>query len=456
MRIGRLIFRTICLSILIVALITMLCLLIFGVIPNEIEFAKIEAHYSSSFIDSEIIYALLLLCAVLMIMLVLLVVATARTVIILISYSIKKKKAILEYARFGMLNTIDKEYKKYKAPVYETSRSLEDICDGFRNYAASKLGLYYSIEDIRRFVAGLGVSRLMILQGMSGTGKTSLAYAFGQYIQNDSVIIPVQPMWKERTDIIGYFNEFTKRFNETTLLRKMYEADYKKEMYITILDEVNISRIEYYFAEFLSLLELPDEEKRYLDVVSDVWENDPEKLKNGKIKLPPNMWFIGTANNDDSTFAISDKVYDRAMVMNLEKKSDAFEAPDTDGERISYERWNELVAEAKSKYSLSEKQFANIKKLDAYLVEKFRISFGNRIMKQIHEYVPVYIACGGKEIDALDDIFSKKVLRKLETLSPTHIKREAPELIHALENIFGANALPQCHAYVTHLCDTIA
>ena len=90
MRIGRLIFRTICLSILIVALITMLCLLIFGVIPNEIEFAKIEAHYSSSFIDSEIIYALLLLCAVLMIMLVLLVVATARTVIILISYSIKK------------------------------------------------------------------------------------------------------------------------------------------------------------------------------------------------------------------------------------------------------------------------------------------------------------------------------------------------------------------------------
>ena len=109
--------------------------------------------------------------------------------------------------------------------------------------------------------------------------------------------------------------------------------------------------------------------------------------------------------------------------MNLEKKSDAFEAPDTDGERISYERWNELVAEAKSKYSLSEKQFANIKKLDAYLVEKFRISFGNRIMKQIHEYVPVYIACGGKEIDALDDIFSKKVLRKLETLSPTYVPR---------------------------------
>ena len=116
----------------------------------------------------------------------------------------------------------------------------------------------------------------MILQGMSGTGKTSLAYAMGQFLQNDSVVVPVQPMWKERSDMIGYFNEFTKRFNETTLLRKMYEAGYKKDLYITILDEVNISRIEYYFAEFLSLLEIPDESKRYLDVVSDVWPNDPE------------------------------------------------------------------------------------------------------------------------------------------------------------------------------------
>ena len=359
----------------------------------------------------------------------------------------KKKKSKMGQ-RFGMLHLIDEEFAEYKAPTCDASLGLSDICEGFRSYAASRLGLYYDIEDIRRFVAGLGVSKLVILQGMSGTGKTSLAYAFGQYLENDSVVVPVQPMWTERSDIVGYFNEFTKKFNETNLLRKMYEAGYKKEMYITILDEVNISRIEYYFAEFLSLLELPDEERRYLDVVSDVWESDPVMLKDGKIKLPPNMWFVGTANNDDSTFAISDKVYDRAMVLNLEKKTAAFEAPETASVRIPYERWCELIREAKQTYSLSAAQEENIKKLDAYLTEKFRISFGNRILKQIREYVPIYMACGGSELSALDDIFSKKVLRKLEAQSPAYVRSEAPALIERITEIFGANHMTSCKAYL--------
>ena len=425
-----------------------LCLLISGVLSDPSELIKIEEYYSSSLVDSEIIYAVLALCAALAISLVFLVIATCSTASTLIKYNLNKKRIMLEEARFSMLNRIDNKYKSYKAPSYENERGLAEICDGFRNFAASKLGLYYDIEDIRRFIAGLGVSKLMILQGMSGTGKTSLAYAFGQYIENDSVVVPVQPMWKERSDIIGYFNEFTKKFNETNLLRKMYEAGYKKEMYITILDEVNISRIEYYFAEFLSLLELPNEEQRYLDVVSDVWESDPCELKQGKIKLPPNMWFVGTANNDDSTFAISDKVYDRAMVINLEKKSNAFNATETDSEKISYDRWIELIEEAKSKYSLSEKQAANIKKLDEYLIEKFRISFGNRIMKQIYEYVPVYIACGGSELEALDDIFSKKVFRKLEAQSPSYVRSEAQALIELVDEIFGENSMKSCKAYL--------
>ena len=362
--------------------------------------------------------------------------------------STKKKKKMIMPDRFSVLKQIDEEFEGYQAPVYERERSLNRICEDFRNYAAGELGLYYSIDDIRRFVAGLGVTRLVILQGMSGTGKTSLAYAFGSFIKNDSVVVPVQPMWKERSDIIGYFNEFTKKFNETTLLRKMYEAGYKREMYVTVLDEMNISRIEYYFAEFLSLLELPDEEKRYLDVVSDVWSSDPKCLVGGKIKLPPNMWFVGTANNDDSTFAISDKVYDRAMVLNLEKKCEPFTAPAASAVKISYDRFCELVDEAQSTHSLSEKQEENIRRFDAYLVEKFRISFGNRIMKQIREYVPVYMACGGSEVGALDDIFSKKVLRKLEAQSPVYVRNEAPALMKLLDDLFGQGSMQECISYL--------
>jgi 5-methylcytosine-specific restriction endonuclease McrBC GTP-binding regulatory subunit McrB len=285
---------------------------------------------------------------------------------------------------------------------------------------------------------------------MSGTGKTSLAYAMGQFIENDSVVVPIQPMWKERSDMIGYFNEFTKKFNETTLLRKIYEAGYREELYITILDEVNISRIEYYFAEFLSLLELPDENGRYLDVVSDVWEGDPLKFKDGKIKLPPNMWFVGTANNDDSTFAISDKVYDRAMVLNLDKKSSPFTAKRREGIRIPYSQWCALISEAQENYSLSEEAEQGIHKLDAFIIERFGISFGNRIMKQIKEYVPVMIACGGTEMGAIDDILARKVLRKLEQQSPTHIRNSADDLIAAIESSLG-NSLTQCNNYIAHL-----
>ncbi|MBP5408307.1 MAG: hypothetical protein J6Y42_04145, partial [Bacilli bacterium] len=121
-------------------------------------------------------------------------------------------------SRFYMLTQIDLEMETYVPPKYDEKISLKDFCKMFRNYAAHDLKLYYDIKDIRRFIAGLAVTKLLILQGMSGTGKTSLAYAFGEFLNNKTVVVPIQPMWKERTDLIGYYNEFTKKFNETTLL----------------------------------------------------------------------------------------------------------------------------------------------------------------------------------------------------------------------------------------------
>ena len=138
--------------------------------------------------------------------------------------------------RFCMLSRIDESKRIYDARRYEEEVSLKRFCDNFRNYAAAELRLYYDIKDIRRFIAGMAVSPIIILQGMSGTGKTSLAHAMGSFVRNTSTVIPVQPMWKERTDLLGYYNEFTKRFNETLLLEKMYEANYCKDIYITVLD----------------------------------------------------------------------------------------------------------------------------------------------------------------------------------------------------------------------------
>ena len=363
----------------------------------------------------------------------------------------KKEEVEESGERFYMLSTIDSNEKSYMRASYDKGITLKELCDNFRNYAASNHGLYYDIEDIRRFIAGMSVSHILILQGMSGTGKTSLAYAFGSFIDNSSTVIPVQPMWKERTDLIGYYNEFTKKFNETLLLEKMYEANYSEDIYISVLDEMNIARVEYYFAEFLSLLELPNPDDRYLEVVPDKWPTDPKNLIEGRIKLPPNMWFIGTANNDDSTFAISDKVYDRAMVLNLDMRSERFAAPLTNKMHISTKQFNALVEEAIKEYDISRRNRARLEQLDKYLVDHFHITFGNRIMKQIRTYIPVYISCGGDELDALDDILSKKVMRKLETQNPIYLRNSAEGLINFLDELFGQDKMTLCKDFIHRL-----
>ena len=353
--------------------------------------------------------------------------------------------------RFPTLTAIDEEHLKYKRESYDDNITLKEFCERFRNFAAYKQKLYYDISDIRRFIAGLAVSHTAILQGMSGTGKTSLAYAFGEFLENPSTVISVQPMWKERTDLLGYYNEFTKRFNETELLQVMYKANYSEDIFITVLDEMNIARVEYYFAEFLSKLEIPDVKKRYLGVVTDVWEDDPKLLDEGRIQLPDNMWFIGTANNDDSTFAISDKVYDRAMIMNLDNKAEPFNAPKVNPLHVSAKRFGELAEAAVREYRMTKRNARRLEELDKYMIANFHTTFGNRIMKQIRTYIPVYVACGGEELDALDVILAKKVLRKLETQNPVYIKNVAEGFCMYLDELFGVDNMLQCKEFMRRL-----
>ena len=410
-----------------------------------------KEQITSSLVASETVYIMLALCLTVGLALVgLIVSAILSAPTVCKRLKLPRKVRRTSGSRFPGLSRIDREQKKQVPESYEDP-TLAEICSRLREYAAGQLGLYYDISDIRRFVVGLGMGRLMILRGMSGTGKTSLAYVAGQFFGNPSAIVPVQPMWKERSDLLGYFNEFTKRFNETPLLCKLYEAGGSEDIYIIVLDEVNISRIEYYFAEFLSLLEIPDPEKRELEVVSDVWEGDPRRLVRGKLRLPQNVWFIGTANNDDSTFAISDKVYDRAAVLDLEKKSAPFGAKPTEAAHISWTALEGRFRQARQRYSLSKEGRERIEKLDEYLSQVFRVSFGNRIRRQLEEYVPVMIACGGTEEGAMDDILARKILRKLEQLSPVLLRNEIPALTGVLDTLFGQAALPLSREYLDRL-----
>ena len=169
----------------------------------------------------------------------------------------EKKKVI----RFPKLALVDARYAVFQYPAYDNEISLEDFAEGYRLFAASQLHLYYTPEIIRRFIAGMASSKILILEGISGTGKTSLPYSISRYMGNPATMVSVQPSFRDRTELLGYFNEFSKRFNETEFLRALYEAGYRPDPTLIVLDEMNLARIEYYFAEMLSVLEMPSKEE---------------------------------------------------------------------------------------------------------------------------------------------------------------------------------------------------
>lgn len=365
-------------------------------------------------------------------------------------------KAVLEdkpdvLHRFPKLQLVDEKYANYVEPAFNNDISLEEFADNYRLFAASQMHLYYTPEIIRRFVAGMAASKLLILEGISGTGKTSLPYSFSRYMNNPATIVSVQPSFRDRTELLGYFNEFSKRFNETEFLRALYEANYRQEPTMIVLDEMNLARIEYYFAEMLSVLEMPSKDEWVLDLVPTAWDGDPVKLDSGKIHVTDGTWFIGTANNDDSTFTITDKVYDRAMPIELNERADAFECDLQPACEITTEHLLYLFQKAKVEHPISDVMMENIQKLDKYLLTRFKLSFGNRIMKHMYDFIPVYVACGGTELDAMDYIVARTVLKKFESLNVSFVRDEITGLISYIEKIFGTEGMNDSKEYLRRI-----
>ena len=354
-------------------------------------------------------------------------------------------------SRFPKLTLVDMKYHDYIRPVFDDEVTLEQLVENYRLFACSQMHLYYTPEIIRRFVAGMASSKLLILEGISGTGKTSLPHSFSRFLENPATMVSVQPSYRDRTELLGYFNEFSKRFNETEFLRALYEANYREEPSMVILDEMNLARIEYYFAEMLSVLEMPSHDEWVLDLVPTAWEGDPVKLFDGKIQVPDSIWFIGTANNDDSTFTITDKVYDRAMPIELNERADAFTCVPQPACRVTSEHLQAMFAKAKREHPISEATLTKLDKLDGYLQTRFKLAFGNRIIKQMYDFIPVYVACGGKELDGMDYIVARKVLKKLESLNVTFVRDEIRGLIEYIEKVFGKSNMTDSKAYLTRI-----
>ena len=361
------------------------------------------------------------------------------------------KDEVITDIRFPKLFEVDQRFKDYQVANYNNTFELPELVELFRNFSAGQLKLYYSSEMIRLFLSALASTKLVILQGISGTGKTSLAYAWGKFLKHDSCVASVQPSWRDRTELFGYFNEFTKKFNETEVLKELYQAGYTDDIYTVILDEMNISRVEYYFAELLSILEMPNKDEWIVEVVPSAWKSDPTRLFEGKLKIPANVWYIGTINNDDSTFMVTDKVYDRAMPLDINDKGQIFTPPDTKAQDINYSYLNKLFTEAIEKNQIKSETLEKIEQMDNYVIQHFRIAFGNRIVAHMRKFVPVYVACGGDEISGIDYFIARKILRKFEQLNVAYIRDEIDGFVKFLDDNFGEGKMKQCTEYLLRL-----
>ena len=386
------------------------------------------------------------------------------------------------------LSKVDTETdaEDFKADIMKRMQKTElsglgDIVTHVKNFAGSRQTdeqLYYTDNDIRAFLAGMAVSRLIILQGMSGTGKSSLPRIFSQAISGFNRLIPVESSWRDRNELLGYYNDFNKKFNAKSFTIELYRSSKERCQPIPtfiVLDEMNLARIEYYFSDFLAILQEPDHDKWLIELVSSdmrtlpmelpdsikakmqredpaifaIWEkiersrqgdlkaetSDEDKelltaylsklnqltgakdlIDGRKIKVTDNIWFVGTANRDESTFEISDKVYDRAQVVSLNRKgvSEGNYTP-VSAKFISVEKLLALFQEAINNNRYTKEVEERLEALDSVLMEKFDLSFGNRIVTQTINFVGVFTAARGSLNDALDYQISTKILRKVIT-----------------------------------------
>lgn len=369
----------------------------------------------------------------------------------------------IEFDACPAFTELDAKLAEYKLDLEKRKQqafsnlTLPNLVRFIVDYAREcRLHLSYSLEDIATFVAGLGASRLAILQGMSGTGKTSLPKIFAEAILGNCEIVEVESSWRDKNELLGYYNEFSKCYTPKKFTQCLYKARLNSEIpTFIVLDEMNLSRIEYYFSDFLSLME-HEEDKREIKLLNiklaRIVEGEPHEyygLTEGHtIKIPTNIWFIGTANRDESTFEISDKVYDRAQTMNFNKRAPkihSFSQP-LDQKFATYAQIAKLFEEAKANYSFDAEESQIIRQVEK-LLAPYNISFGNRILKQMEDFVKIYCACFGDKNAVLNDAVEKILLSKVVSKLEFKIVENKEAL--ALE--FDKLGLTLCSAFIRRL-----
>lgn len=280
----------------------------------------------------------------------------------------------------------NKEDKKDSQQPFSISRMISLI---------SETGLLYSPDLIKRFAFSLMSKRFLILSGLAGSGKTQLALAFANALIEDETqlcVVPVGADWTNREPLLGFPNALQEGLYvkpESGVLDLLIEANKKENKakpYFLVLDEMNMSYVERYFADFLSSMESHK--------AMPLWKGFSDEVPQ-TICLPDNLFIIGTINVDETTYMFSPKVLDRANVIEFKISPDEMDLFLREMKPIDRECINYKAADmAASFVSIAEsKDLADDKEIRETLTSFFKdlkavnSEFGYRSATEIYRFV---------------------------------------------------------------------
>ncbi|WP_426567791.1 hypothetical protein [Streptomyces canus] len=297
---------------------------------------------------------------------------------------------------------------------------MPDLVRQMQAVIRQKAGLSYRLSDLRLVLAGMAMSRLHLFQGISGIGKTGLARALAGAFGSDTsvAVVPVQAGWRDPQDLMGYYNSFDRVFYESEFTKALYRAQcpaFKDRPFFIVLDEMNLSHPEQYFSGVLSALAIKDRPR--LTLTTAPVGNPADLIIDGThLAIPENVWFIGTANHDETTVGFADKTYDRAFVLELPWQHPELPVtPCAPAQPLGLGRISQAFGEAQATYGTQADGIIDF--LDTLWRRRFgdelRIGWGNRLELQIKEFTPVVVAAGGSPGEALDHLLATRILRSV-------------------------------------------
>lgn len=232
-----------------------------------------------------------------------------------------------ELENIGSLIAVNKKATK----VSEEGEDEQKFVEKFYNVCLSK-GLVYSKLDLINFHTAMKTNSFVVLAGMSGTGKSALIQCYheainggkNEFTEKTLKFISVKPSWQDDSDLLGYLDTINNIYRPgdtglVSFLKDAAKVENQDECFIICLDEMNLSKVEHYFSQFLSTLER-DMSERKLNLYN-VQNNSHVYNENdypSELLIPQNVFFVGTINTDESTHKFSDKVLDRANIIELE------------------------------------------------------------------------------------------------------------------------------------------